>query len=127
MSLTPENVTFCLLSFEGPDPYSQAGGLGVRIMNLAQTLACRSFETHLLFVGDAAKPGREPIDCDTGNGRLTLHRWCQWISSRYPSGVYAGEEEKLGDFNYSVPPFVLEEIVRPAAENGRFAVILAEE
>ena len=127
MSLTPENVTFCLLSFEGPDPYSQAGGLGVRIMNLAQTLACRSFETHLLFVGDAAKPGRETIACDTGNGRLTLHRWCQWISSRYPSGVYAGEEEKLGDFNYSVPPFVLEEIVRPAAENGRFAVILAEE
>ena len=127
MSLSPENVTFCLLSFEGPDQYALAGGLGVRITNLAQTLACSGFETHLLFVGDAAKPGRE----ETENGRLTLHRWCQWISARYPSGVYAGEEEKLGDFNHSAPPFILEEIIRPAVGgdtgNGRFAVILAEE
>ncbi len=127
MPLSPEAVTFCLLSFEGPDPYSLAGGLGVRVTNLAQTLADRGFETHLLFVGDAAKPGREK----TRNGRLTLHRWCQWISARHPGGVYAGEEEKLGDFNHSVPPFIIEEIIRPAVGgdtgNGRFAIILAEE
>ncbi len=37
---TPENTEFVILSFEGPDqPYSQAGGLGVRVSNLSIALA----------------------------------------------------------------------------------------
>ncbi|MCP4426934.1 MAG: glycosyltransferase [Chloroflexi bacterium] len=123
MTLLPGAATFCILSFEGADRYSQAGGLGVRVAHLAETLARRGFETHLLFVGDPAEPGRETrLD-----GRLTLHRWCQWISAHHPAGVYAGEDEKLWDFNDSVPPFVIEEIVRPALANGRLPIILAEE
>jgi alpha-amylase len=123
MTLSPDLAVFCILSFEGPDCYSQAGGLGVRITHLAEALAQRGFETHLLFVGDPFAPGRET----QVNGRLTLHRWCQWISAHHPAGVYAAEEEKLWDFNHSVPWFVMEEIVRPAVGSGRLPIILAEE
>ncbi|MCB9421983.1 MAG: glycosyltransferase [Ardenticatenaceae bacterium] len=123
MLLSPNLAVFCILSFEGPDRYSQAGGLGVRVTHLGETLAKRGFETHLLFVGDPAAPGLET----RLNGRFTLHRWCQWISAHHPAGVYAAEEEKLWDFNHSVPHFVLNEIVRPAVENGRLPIILAEE
>ena len=121
MIFSTNTVTFCLLSFEGPDRYAQAGGLGVRITHLAETLADQGFETHLLFVGDPHLPGRE------AHGRLTLHRWCQWISAHHPAGVYAAEEEKLWDFNNSVPPFLIKEIIRPALAQGRLPVILAEE
>lgn len=31
MGITPDNAVFVLLSFEGPDIYSIAGGLGVRM------------------------------------------------------------------------------------------------
>jgi hypothetical protein len=41
--------------------------------------------------------------------------------------VYAGEEDKLNDFNESLPPFLLEQIIAPAVSKGRFVVILAEE
>ena len=121
MIFSTNTVMFCLLSFEGPDRYAQAGGLGVRITHLAETLAAQGFETHLLFVGDPHLPGREV------HGRLTLHRWGQWISAHHPAGVYAAEEEKLWDFNNSVPPFLIEEIIRPALAQGRLPVILAEE
>jgi glycosyltransferase involved in cell wall biosynthesis len=123
MTLSPHAITFCLLSFEGPDRYSLAGGLGVRITHLAETLAQRGFESHLIFVGDPNEPGRETQK----DGRLTLHRWGQWISAHHPAGVYDGEEGKLVDFNESVPPFIVEEIIQPALANGRLPVILAEE
>ena len=122
MSLTPDRASFFLLSFEGPDRYSQAGGLGVRISHLADTLASKGFETHLLFIGDPSAPGEE-VRMD---GRLIYHRWCQWISRYYPLGVYQGEEEKLNDFNRSVPPFLLD-FVRSTLANGKIPVILAEE
>jgi glycosyltransferase involved in cell wall biosynthesis len=61
------------------------------------------------------------------DGRLILHRWCQWISASHPTGVYAGEEEKLGDFNASLPPFLIEQVIQPAIAGGRLPVILAEE
>jgi alpha-amylase len=121
--LTPESVAFCLLSFEGPDPYSLAGGLGVRVTHLAETLAEKGFETHLFFVGDPSATGRET----RMDGRLTLHRWCQWISAHHPSGVYSAEEQKLNDFNDSAPPFIVDQIIRPVVESGRLAVVLAEE
>lgn len=123
MTFSPHAITFCLLSFEGPDPYALAGGLGVRITHLAETLAQRGFETHLIFVGDPHKPGREA----RLNGRLTLHRWGQWISAHHPAGVYDGEERKLTDFNESAPPFIIEQIIKPALAHGRIPVILAEE
>ncbi len=123
MIIRPSDVVFCLLSFEGPDRYALAGGLGVRISHLAATLARLKFATHLFFVGDPVSPGRE----SAADGFLTLHRWCQWISAYYGAGVYDGEEGKLRDFSESAPRFILEEIIRPALADGRVPVILAEE
>ena len=120
---SPATLTFCLLSFEGPDRYAQAGGLGMRVTHLAEALARQGYETHLLFVGDPAAPGQESLL----DGRLTLHRWCQWISTYHLAGVYAAEEAKVHDFNDSVPQFVLEQVVRPALAAGCLPVILAEE
>ena len=56
IAVRPENTVFLLLSFEGPDPYSLAGGLGVRMSGLAQALADRGFDTHLVFYGDPFLP-----------------------------------------------------------------------
>ena len=123
MRLQPDQVEFVLLSFEGPDLYSKAGGLGVRIANLAQFLALQGFRTHLLFVGSPDLPGREELL----NGKLQYHRWCQWISRYHPLGVYDGEEGKLRDFNQSAPPFIVEKIARPAIDQGRHIIVLAEE
>lgn len=121
--ISPENTVFVLLSFEGPDEYSRAGGLGVRVAELAEALAGRGFETHVLFVGDPSLPAQE----ERGGGRLVLHRWCQWVSKYYPEGVYQGENEKLYDYNESAPWFVMDRIVRPAAERGKVVAVLGEE
>jgi alpha-amylase len=119
----PAKPSFCILSFEGPDPYALAGGLGVRVQHLSQTLAARGWETHVLFVGDPNLPGHEP----RAPPFLVWHRWCQWISAHHPGGVYDGEDGKLHDFSDSVPPFVVDSFVRPALARGRLPVILAEE
>jgi glycosyltransferase involved in cell wall biosynthesis len=119
----PYQVEFVLLSFEGPDPYSQAGGLGVRITNIAQCLASQGYLTHLIFIGSPDLPGHE-VQCD---GRLQYHRWCQWISRFHPLGVYDGEEGKLFDFIRSVPPYIVAQIAAPAIAQGRCVVVLAEE
>jgi glycosyltransferase involved in cell wall biosynthesis len=121
--ISPDNTVFVLISFEGEDRYSKAGGLGVRVAELAESLAETGYETHVIFVGDPNLPGEELLH----GGRLKLHRWCQWISKYFPEGVYQGENEKLYDFNESVPPYVLERIVRPAAEQDKIVAILAEE
>ncbi|MDA8187309.1 MAG: glycosyltransferase [Dehalococcoidales bacterium] len=121
--IAKDNTTFVLMSFEGPDRYSLAGGLGVRIRHLSEALASSGYETHLLFIGDPNRQG-----CETRlDGKLTLHRWCQWISKYYPDGVYQGEEEKLWDFKESAPSFLAREIVGPAVRQGRFVVIMGEE
>jgi len=122
-SITADNTIFVLLSFEGPDRYSLAGGLGVRVTNLSQTLAQLGFPTHFFFVGDPRQQG-EGV---SNGGKLVLHRWCQWISQYYPEGVYQGENEKLYDFNESVPWFVNEHIVKPAVAKDKLVVILGEE
>jgi glycosyltransferase involved in cell wall biosynthesis len=123
-SFGPHNLEFVLLSFEGPDqPYSMAGGLGVRVAELSQALAAQGYTTHLIFIGDPRLPSREERE----GGHLILHRWGQWISQFHPAGVYDGEEGKLADFNDSVPPFVLDQIIRPAATRGRVVAVLAEE
>jgi glycosyltransferase involved in cell wall biosynthesis len=123
-SFTPKNLEFVLLCFEGPDqPYSMAGGLGVRVAELSQALASLGFVTHLIFIGDPNLPHLETRE----NGKLILHRWCQWISQHHPSGVYDGEEGKLANWNETVPWFVVDHIVRPAVDQGKVVAILAEE
>lgn len=122
-NITTENTIFVLLSFEGPDHYSLAGGLGVRITNLAQALADTGFETHLFFIGDPRRKGEETAN----GGKLIFHRWCQWISDYYPNGVYQGENEKLYDFNDSIPLYIADNIVKPAVAQDKMVVIMGEE
>ena len=92
-TIVPDNTVFIVISFEGPDTYSMAGGLGIRVTNLCQALSQNGFLTHLFFVGDPKSEGEESIMEE----RLILHRWCQWISEYYPNGVYQGEYEKIND------------------------------
>lgn len=120
--LTPYTLDFVLLSFEGPDQYSMAGGLGVRMKELALELARQGFRTHLVFVGDPHLPAQE-----SPTENLTLHRWSQWLSAHFPAGVYHGEEAKLIDWNEQLPQFVSSNLVGPAAAQGRLTAILAEE
>ncbi|MBN1191445.1 MAG: glycosyltransferase family 4 protein [Dehalococcoidales bacterium] len=122
-NINTQNTVFVLVSFEGPDPYSLAGGLGVRMQHLSHTLAASGYETHLFFIGDPDLPGEEKLE----EGKLVLHRWCQWISSYHRAGVYDGEEAKLSDFNDSLPPFLADHIIAPAAAGGKLAVVLGEE
>jgi len=116
-------VTFVILSFEGPDRYAHAGGLGSRVSELATALAGMGFETHLFFVGDPELPGLEARE----DGRLMLHRWCQWISHYHPHGVYDGEEGKLSDWERSLPPWLEKELLEPKVAAGGSVVIMAEE
>jgi hypothetical protein len=51
-AIASDNTVFVVLSFEGPDRYSLAGGLGVRVINLAETLAGEGVPVHFFFVGD---------------------------------------------------------------------------
>ena len=207
LSIHPDHDEFVILSFEGPDRYALAGGLGVRVTNLAKTLAQQGFTVHLFFIGDPHLPGYEvieyppawpglnnlpglhapspaggqvhrwpkkhtgslrnklraagatgsdnggsvarsedevamihpPPESTPGNGnghgspprsdpgRVHYYRWCQWISQHHPNGVYDGEETKLADFNDSLPPFLVEQIARPAVARGRSVIVLAEE
>jgi glycosyltransferase involved in cell wall biosynthesis len=121
--INTENTVFVVLSFEGPDIYSQAGGLGVRVTNLSQCLAKDGFPTHLFFIGDPRLKGEETCV----NGKLILHRWCQWISNYYPAGVYQGEFDKIADYQNSVPNYLLQNVVKPAVRENKLVVILAEE
>jgi glycosyltransferase involved in cell wall biosynthesis len=121
--LQPDQVEFVLLSFEGPDAYSKAGGLGVRVTNLAEYLARIGFQTHLIFIGSPDLPSHE----ERLDERLHFYRWCQWISRYHPLGVYDGEKGKLVDFSQSVPDYIVENIARPAIAQRRHLVVLAEE
>lgn len=120
MVALPEHVV--LLSFEGPDPYSLIGGLGTRVVELSAALAEAGIETTLIFVGDPAKPAVERV-----GEHLEYRRWCQWISAYHPGNVYDGEHGKSDDYKVSVPPFVAESIVRPAAARGERVLVVAED
>ena len=123
MQVSSDRTVFVILSFEGPDVYSQAGGLGVRVKGLSRALARFGFETHLFFIGDPDLPSQEVLE----RGRLHYHRWCQWLSRMYRGGVYDGEEDKLRDWDRSIPAAVIDGIVSPALEAGRNVVVLGEE
>lgn len=97
-----DNTTFVILSFEGIDSYSLAGGLGVRVTHLSHALAKAGYATHLFFVGDPYLKGEE---ISTG-GKLFLHRWCQWIS-RYRARCLSGRKRQIKGLYriYSALPF----------------------
>jgi len=114
---------FVLLSFEGPDAYAQAGGLASRISGLACALAAAGYETHLFFIGSPDHPGYE-VAC---NGKLHLHRWCQWISRYHPGGVYDGEERKLWDWNRSLPAWLEQHLFPGLIDRGGMVTVLGEE
>jgi glycosyltransferase involved in cell wall biosynthesis len=119
----PQRTVFVLLSFEGPDVYSQVGGLGVREKGLSRTLAQLGYETHLFFCGDPDLPGDETQE----DGRLHYRRWCQWISARHRGGVYDGEDDKVRDWNASLPLSLVNQVIAPAIAAGRNVVVMGEE
>ena len=122
-AISPENTLFVLLCFEGPDVYSTAGGLGTRVTELSEALATQGYTTRLIFIGDPYKPATEArVD-----GKLILKRWSQWVSKYYPNGVYDGEEQKLYDYNESVPYYIYNDVVRPAVSEGKTVVIMGED
>src|SRR5712664_2574592 len=123
MIFTPDRTAFVVLSFEGPDLYSQAGGLGVRVKGLSRSLARRGYDTHLYFIGDPDLPGEEILE----GGKLHQRRWGQWISAQHRGGVYDGEEGKIRDWNLSLPPNVIDKVIAPAAAAGGYVVVLGEE
>jgi glycosyltransferase involved in cell wall biosynthesis len=118
---TPETLDIVMVSFEGPDQYSQAGGLGVRARELCRAFAALGFRTTLVFVGDPDKPG---VELDQG---VQLVRWCQQISDRYRNGVYEGELAKIRDLTATLPDALIDSIIRPAMEAGRVTAVLCEE
>jgi len=114
--------TVVMLSFEGPDVYAQAGGLGVRAAELSAALAAAGAATHLYFIGDPRLPSTE----ERAPG-LTLHRWSQWISAYHPGGVYDGEWGKINDYTASVPAAIIDDVVAPAVARDQRVLVLAEE
>jgi glycosyltransferase involved in cell wall biosynthesis len=119
----PKRTVFVILSFEGPDPYSQAGGLGVRVRGLSRALAQLGYQTFLYFCGDPDLPGEEDHEGD----RLHYRRWCQWISASHRTGVYDGEEGKIRDWNASLPTSAVDSVIAPAVAAGNNVVVLGEE
>jgi glycosyltransferase involved in cell wall biosynthesis len=120
---TSPSPAFVLLSFEGPDAYSRAGGLGARVSGLAWALAEEGYETHLFFVGAPDLPGHE-IVC---GGKLHLHRWCQWISRYHAAGVYDGEEGKLYDWDRSLVPWLEDHLLPGLIDAHHPVIVIGEE
>jgi glycosyltransferase involved in cell wall biosynthesis len=112
-----------LVAFEGPDRYSFVGGLATRMNDLSEALIGRGYRVRHLFVGDPTLPATELRN----DGKLLLERWGQWISRYHPKDVYDGEDGKWRDFGRTVPPHLLEEVVVPAARQGKRAVLLFED
>lgn len=118
---TPETLEVLLVSFEGPDQYSQAGGLGVRVTEMSRGLAAMGFQTTLAFVGSADEPAAEERE------GVRLIRWSQDVSRRFPGGVYEGQDEKVRDICTTLPDHLIDRVVRPAVAAGRVVAILFEE
>ncbi|MFN2452276.1 MAG: glycosyltransferase [Candidatus Dormibacteria bacterium] len=119
--VSAQSLEVVMVAFEGPDGYSQAGGLGVRARELTRALAARGLRTTLVFVGDPELP---PDGEDHG---VRLVRFGQAISKRHPAGVYAGEMEKVRALTEQLPRWVARRVVAPAAAEGRSVAVFAEE
>ncbi|MBJ7608425.1 MAG: glycosyltransferase [Candidatus Dormibacteraeota bacterium] len=118
---TPDALEIAMVSFEGPDQYSQAGGLGVRAKEMCRAFAAMGFRTTLYFVGDPDAPAQETVE------GLRLVRVCQAVSRRHPGGVYDGEDQKIEEMRRELPALIRDGSVRPAAAAGRLLAILCEE
>src|SRR5260370_7768923 len=95
MVFEPRGTVFVILSFEGPDVYSQAGGLGVRVKGLARTLAQLGYQTYLYFCGDPDLPGEE----SHLSARPVYRPWCQGISAPHRRSVHPRRDRKIHDLN----------------------------
>ncbi len=111
------------MAFEGLDRYSFVGGLGTRMRDIAEALVARGHAVHHLFVGDPRLRPRETRMA----GRLTLERWCQWISAHHPLDCYDGEEGKVPDLTRTVPRHLVDDLIAPAAAKGTRTVVLFED
>jgi glycosyltransferase involved in cell wall biosynthesis len=120
MDTLPQHVA--ILSFEGPDRYASIGGLGTRVSALARALGDAGHDVQLFFVGD---PAMKPVE--TWAEGVTLRRWCGWISGHHPRNCYDGEFEKITDLESSLPEFLVDHVVAPAAAKGEHVLIMAEE
>jgi glycosyltransferase involved in cell wall biosynthesis len=49
------------------------------------------------------------------------------VSAYHPTGVYQGEEEKRRELTASLPSYLIDRLIAPAAAAGRTAVVLSEE
>jgi len=57
--ISPETAVFVVLSFEGPDPYSQAVDSHAHPTTCARRWPGAATKTHLFFVGDPSLPNEE--------------------------------------------------------------------
>jgi glycosyltransferase involved in cell wall biosynthesis len=117
----PDTLEVVMVSFEGPDRYSLAGGLGVRARELTRAFAAAGYSTTLVFVGD---PTLVPEETSEG---VRLLRWCQEVSQYYPSGVYEGEWAKLETLTRTLPNALVERVIAPAVDRHRVVAVLCEE
>jgi glycosyltransferase involved in cell wall biosynthesis len=118
--MIPRHVA--ILSFEGPDRYASIGGLGTRVTQLARALGAAGHDVQLFFAGD---PHAEPVEgSDPG---VTLRRWSQWISAQYPRNCYDGEVAKVHDWETSLPPWIVDELLVPAQASGERLLVICEE
>ena len=122
MPITSLPQHIALLSFEGPDRYASIGGLGTRVTALAKALGAAGHDVQLFFIGD---PAMKPVEAWAEG--VTLRRWCGWISAHHPRNAYDGEAEKIADLEGSLPHFLVEHLVAPAAASGERVLIMAEE
>ena len=120
-STRPAPLAFAVISMEGPDQYSQAGGLGVRVSQLTLALAAQGYPVGLFFVGDPSLPA---LELRQG---VELHRLAQEVSRNFPRGIYDGEEVKRDHLAATFPPELVRDWVVPAIESGSTPVLLFEE
>ncbi len=111
-----------ILAFEGPDRYASIGGLGTRVSALARALGNAGHDVELFFVGD---PAMRPVEAWSPGVRL--RRWCGWISAQHPRNAYDGEAEKIFDLEASLPAYLIDNVIAPAAAQGERVLVMAEE
>jgi glycosyltransferase involved in cell wall biosynthesis len=110
---------FHILSFEGPDPYSRAGGIATRITGLIGALSNMGHRTHLWFVGDPDLPDTRRRGCSRCTAGAS--------GSPSPGGRVrrrGGEGRRLRAFAAAVLDGAR---ARACARIWRRAVVLAEE
>jgi glycosyltransferase involved in cell wall biosynthesis len=112
---------FALVSMEGPDQYSQVGGLGVRVTQLSRALVAAGHPARVYFVGDPALPAEELSE------GVELRRVGQEISRQFPGGVYEGQRLKASYLAARLPAELVVGWALPQLELGRAPVLLFED